>query len=76
MMDNPAVAALYPRDVVERARKINKMFGGAVGAYTDSRGTAGVRQVRGVAAGAAKLRTARQRTRHDVHLCSSALVAG
>ncbi|PSC75327.1 alanine aminotransferase [Micractinium conductrix] len=44
MMDNPAVAALYPRDVVERARKINKMFGGAVGAYTDSRGTAGVRQ--------------------------------
>ncbi|KAL4420157.1 hypothetical protein ABPG77_008293 [Micractinium sp. CCAP 211/92] len=44
LLDHPAVTSLYPKDVVERARKLNKMFGGAVGAYTDSRGNAGVRQ--------------------------------
>jgi glutamate--glyoxylate aminotransferase len=35
---------MFPRDAIERARKLNGMFGGAVGAYTDSRGAAGVRQ--------------------------------
>ncbi len=35
---------MFPKDVLERAKKINGMFGGALGAYTDSRGNAGVRQ--------------------------------
>lgn len=44
LLDHPAVASMFPRDAIERARKLNGMFGGAVGAYTDSRGAAGVRQ--------------------------------
>ncbi|KAI7845708.1 hypothetical protein COHA_000822 [Chlorella ohadii] len=43
LLDNPAVTSLYPKDAIERARKLHKTFG-SVGAYTDSRGNPGVRQ--------------------------------
>jgi hypothetical protein len=46
LMDHPAAASIFPADAIARARKMYKMFGGALGAYTDSRGNAGVRQVR------------------------------
>lgn len=45
LLDNPAVTSLFPKDAVDRARKLSKSFG-PVGAYTDSRGNPGVRQVR------------------------------
>ena len=35
---------MFPADAIARAKKINAQFGGAVGAYTDSRGAAAVRQ--------------------------------
>lgn len=35
---------MFPADAIARAKKINSMLGGAVGAYTDSRGAAGVRK--------------------------------
>ena len=46
LMDHPAAASVFPADAIARARKMYAMFGGALGAYTDSRGNAGVRQVR------------------------------
>ena len=44
LMDDPKIAAQLPADVIARARQLNGMFGGAVGAYTDSRGNPGVRK--------------------------------
>lgn len=44
LIDHPSAASMFPKDVLARARKLNGMFGGALGAYTDSRGNAGVRQ--------------------------------
>jgi len=44
LLDHPSVTAMFSKDVIERARKLVKTFG-SVGAYTDSRGNAGVRQV-------------------------------
>jgi hypothetical protein len=46
LLDHPSVTSMFPKDAIERARKLVKMFGGTIGAYTDSRGNAGVRQVR------------------------------
>jgi len=44
LMDHPKVTELFPEDVIARAKEMNKLFGGALGAYTDSRGSAGIRQ--------------------------------
>lgn len=44
LFDHPLVSKMFPADAIARAKKINTMFGGAVGAYTDSRGAAGVRK--------------------------------
>ena len=44
LFDHPLVEKMFPKDAIERAKKINSMLGGAVGAYTDSRGSAGIRQ--------------------------------
>ncbi|KAL4538658.1 hypothetical protein Ndes2526B_g03050 [Nannochloris sp. 'desiccata'] len=44
LFDHPLVSKMFPADAIARAKKINTMFGGAVGAYTDSRGAPGVRQ--------------------------------
>lgn len=44
LMENPTTAALFPKDVVARAKSLLKHFGGALGAYTDSRGSDGVRR--------------------------------
>jgi len=38
------VDKMFPKDAIERAKKLNAHFGGAVGAYTDSRGSAAIRQ--------------------------------
>lgn len=35
---------MFPADVIARAKTVNAMFGGALGAYTDSRGSAAVRK--------------------------------
>ena len=44
LFDHPLVNQMFPADAIARAKKINSMLGGAVGAYTDSRGAAGVRK--------------------------------
>lgn len=44
LLDHPEVTKLFPQDAVARARQVLKHFGGAMGAYTDSRGSAGVRK--------------------------------
>jgi glutamate--glyoxylate aminotransferase len=44
LFDHPLVGKMFPADAIARAKKLIKMFGGSVGAYTDSRGCAGVRQ--------------------------------
>jgi glutamate--glyoxylate aminotransferase len=44
LFDHPLVDKMFPADAIARAKKINTMLGGSVGAYTDSRGSAAVRQ--------------------------------
>jgi glutamate--glyoxylate aminotransferase len=44
LLDNPKVGELFPKDAIARARKVLSLFKGGVGAYTDSRGSAGVRR--------------------------------
>lgn len=44
LLDDPKTAAAFPKDVQQRARELLKHFGNAIGAYTDSRGSAGVRK--------------------------------
>ncbi|GAB4818926.1 hypothetical protein N2152v2_005972 [Parachlorella kessleri] len=44
LMDDAAAAKLFPKDVLRRSREVLGHFGGALGAYTDSRGSAGVRK--------------------------------
>ena len=44
LMDHPLVGQMFPPDVITRAKAILKFFGGACGAYTDSRGAPGIRK--------------------------------
>lgn len=44
LMDNPSVTQLFPTDAVKRAREITGYLSGSLGAYSDSRGAAGIRQ--------------------------------
>lgn len=44
LQDDPKVGELFPDDAVARGKELTKMFGGAVGAYTDSRGAPGIRK--------------------------------
>eukprot|EP00890_Picochlorum_soloecismus_P003603 jgi/Picsp_1/4243/NSC_01752-R1_alanine aminotransferase len=44
LMDHPKVKDMFPADTIEKAKHINKMLGGAMGAYTDSRGALGIRK--------------------------------
>eukprot|EP00210_Caulerpa_lentillifera_P004826 g4607.t1 len=43
LLDHPKVTELFPEDAINRARHILKLFKVGVGAYTDSRGCAGIR---------------------------------
>eukprot|EP01025_Chloroclados_australasicus_P039239 TRINITY_DN40527_c0_g1_i1.p1 TRINITY_DN40527_c0_g1~~TRINITY_DN40527_c0_g1_i1.p1 ORF type:complete len:524 (-),score=50.45 TRINITY_DN40527_c0_g1_i1:375-1946(-) len=44
LLENPTVASQFPSDVVARAKQILGYIPGGVGAYSDSRGSAGIRQ--------------------------------
>ena len=44
LFDHPLVDQMFPKDAIARAKKLNAHFGGAIGAYTDSRGSLGVRK--------------------------------
>jgi glutamate--glyoxylate aminotransferase len=44
LMNDPKVAELFPEDAIARANHMLKLFGGALGAYTDSRGAPGIRK--------------------------------
>lgn len=44
LMEHPKVTELFPEDVIARAKKMLGLFGGALGAYTDSRGALGIRK--------------------------------
>lgn len=44
LFDHPLVSKMFPADAIRRAKEINTMMGGAVGAYSDSRGAMGVRK--------------------------------
>jgi glutamate--glyoxylate aminotransferase len=44
LQDHPSVGTMFPADAVARARRLTAAFNGAIGAYTDSRGAAGIRQ--------------------------------
>lgn len=44
LMDTPEISAMFPADVIARAKKILTMIPGGVGAYSDSRGALGIRQ--------------------------------
>jgi aspartate/methionine/tyrosine aminotransferase len=44
ILDNPTLAAAFPKDAVARAKKLLESFKGGVGAYQDSRGNPLVRQ--------------------------------
>lgn len=44
LFDHPLVEQMFPKDAIARAKKMNTMFSNSVGAYTDSRGSAGVRK--------------------------------
>ena len=43
LMDDPKVGELFPVDAVTRARQLYKYLNGGLGAYSDSRGAAGIR---------------------------------
>ena len=44
LIDHPKAKDLFPSDAIARAKIMLKHFPGGVGAYSDSRGSAGVRQ--------------------------------
>eukprot|EP01023_Acetabularia_acetabulum_P014025 TRINITY_DN16860_c0_g1_i1.p1 TRINITY_DN16860_c0_g1~~TRINITY_DN16860_c0_g1_i1.p1 ORF type:complete len:525 (+),score=117.07 TRINITY_DN16860_c0_g1_i1:159-1733(+) len=44
LLENPAVTAEFPTDAINRAKQILSYLPGGVGAYSDSRGSGGVRQ--------------------------------
>eukprot|EP01024_Parvocaulis_polyphysoides_P064103 TRINITY_DN7435_c0_g1_i2.p1 TRINITY_DN7435_c0_g1~~TRINITY_DN7435_c0_g1_i2.p1 ORF type:complete len:546 (-),score=69.98 TRINITY_DN7435_c0_g1_i2:270-1826(-) len=44
LLDNPTIAAQFPADAISRAKQILSYLPGGVGAYSDSRGSSGVRQ--------------------------------
>ena len=44
LMDDPKAVELFPEDVVTRAKQCLAQLSGALGAYTDSRGSMGIRQ--------------------------------
>jgi glutamate--glyoxylate aminotransferase len=44
LLDHPKVSELFPSDAVDRARQMHKYLNGGVGAYSDSRGAAGIRE--------------------------------
>lgn len=43
-MDNPNAGALFPSDAISRARQLHGYLKGGVGAYSDSRGSPGIRK--------------------------------
>ncbi|CAL5229017.1 g12261 [Coccomyxa viridis] len=44
LLDHPKVGELFPADVIARAKQCSTYFNGGLGAYTDSRGSEGVRK--------------------------------
>ncbi|KDD76740.1 aminotransferase [Helicosporidium sp. ATCC 50920] len=44
LLDLPQTQEMFRPEVIERAREMSGFFGGAAGAYTDSRGVAGIRK--------------------------------
>lgn len=44
LLDNPALAQIFKKDAIARAKHLLKLLPGGVGAYTDSRGAPGIRQ--------------------------------
>ncbi|CAI5508499.1 unnamed protein product [Closterium sp. Naga37s-1] len=44
LMDNPETAKLFPEDAIARAKKYLSFTTGGIGAYSDSRGLAGIRK--------------------------------
>jgi glutamate--glyoxylate aminotransferase len=43
LLEHPKVAEMFPQDAIDRARQLLG-YVGSVGAYSDSRGAAGIRQ--------------------------------
>jgi glutamate--glyoxylate aminotransferase len=44
LLDDPNVYSMFPSDAIERARHYQKVLGGGVGAYQDSKGNMSIRQ--------------------------------
>lgn len=44
LLDHPKVTDLFPADAITRARQMHEYLNGGVGAYSDSRGAAGIRE--------------------------------
>ena len=44
LLDHPRVGDVFPADAIARAKQILKYFPGGLGAYSDSRGSEGVRK--------------------------------
>ena len=44
LLDHPRVGDLFPSDAIDRAKQLLKYFPGGLGAYSDSRGSEGVRK--------------------------------
>ncbi|BDA47935.1 Alanine aminotransferase 2 [Coccomyxa sp. Obi] len=44
LLEHPRVAEIYPSDAIARAKQVLTYFPGGLGAYSDSRGSAGVRK--------------------------------
>ena len=44
LLEHPKVAEIYPSDAIARAKQVMTYFPGGLGAYSDSRGSAGVRK--------------------------------
>lgn len=44
LLNHPKVKDLFPADAIARAKELNAAFGGAIGAYTDSRGSMAIRE--------------------------------
>lgn len=44
LLEHPKVAEIYPSDAIARAKQVLTYFPGGLGAYSDSRGSAGVRK--------------------------------
>jgi aspartate/methionine/tyrosine aminotransferase len=44
LLDHPKVGDIFPSDAIARAKQLLKYFPGGLGAYSDSRGSEGVRK--------------------------------